>query len=48
MCRKNQILGYALLAGGIGFLLSLLIDGTFLRLVLAGVLIAAGIVILSR
>ena len=48
MCRKNQILGYTLLAGGIGILLSLLITGTFPRLLLAGALIAAGVVILNR
>ena len=48
MCRKNQMLGFSLLSFGVGLLLSLLISGSFVRLLLAAAAIAAGVVLLSR
>jgi len=48
MCRKNMVLGYSLIAGGVGMLLALLIPGSFWTFVLAAALIAVGVVLLNR
>ena len=48
MCKRNEVLGVALLTAGIALLVSLLIPGGFLRGILAVILIIAGFLILRR
>lgn len=48
MCRRNFVLGAALLAGGAGFLLSLLFGSDFVRVVVGVALAAVGLVLLRR
>lgn len=48
MCMRNRVLGTALLAGGAGLFLGLLLCSPFLETVLALVLLAAGVIILTR
>lgn len=48
MCRRNMVLGYSLLAGGIGMLVALIVPGSFWIFVLATALIAIGIVLLNQ
>lgn len=49
MCgNQTQILGLALVSAGVGMILSLLLGSTFLQILLALGLTAAGIVFLTR
>ena len=48
MCRKNMLLGVALLAAGVGVLVSLLFSSVFVNILLAAGLIAAGCLLLNR
>ncbi|MDO4845289.1 MAG: hypothetical protein Q3977_01615 [Oscillospiraceae bacterium] len=47
MCRNKTILGAALLAGGAGVVLSLLLSSTILSVLFAGGLICGGILLLT-
>ena len=47
MCRNKTILGAALLAGGAGIILSLLLDSTILSILFAGGLIVGGALLLT-
>ncbi|MBQ3072169.1 MAG: hypothetical protein IJD20_02625 [Oscillospiraceae bacterium] len=47
MCRKNGIIGTALLAAGAGILLSLLLSNVFLSILFAAGLILGGILLLG-
>lgn len=48
MCRKNVLITSVLFALGAGLLLSLLLPGSFLRVLLALALLAAGLILLQR
>lgn len=46
MCRKNIVLGAALIAGGAGFLLSLLFGSDFIKAIIGVALAVAGFLLL--
>ena len=48
MCRKQKCLGYTLIAGGVGILLSLLLASTFWSVFFAAGLIAGGILTMGK
>lgn len=48
MCRKNLLLGVALIAAGVGILAGLLFSSVFLNILLAAGLIGAGCLLLNR
>lgn len=48
MCRRNVVLGAALIAGGIGFLLSLLFGSAFLKVLIGAILVVVGFLLLRR
>lgn len=48
MCRRNLLLGTALIAGGVGIILSLFFTSAFFKVVLAAVAIVLGIILLDK
>lgn len=48
MCRRNIVLGAALIAGGAGFLLSLLFGSDFIKAIIGVALAVAGLLLLRR
>lgn len=43
MCRKNRVLGWCLIAAGLGSLLTLILGSGFLAVVLALILVGSGL-----
>ena len=48
MCRQNRLLAFGLIGLGLGMLLSLLLQGTFLTFLLAAVFVAVGVLLLNK
>lgn len=48
MCRRNLLFGWLLIAGGIGFLVSLLFTSGALTLLLGLLLVVLGIILLKK
>lgn len=48
MCMRNRVLGIALLSGGAGLFLGMMLCSPLLETVIALALLAAGVIILTR